>query len=478
MKFIAPDRFDPGTLSGASGLCRPEVTRRVENGFDDADADGVVAETFICFAFPRPGANPFVQDGKYFRLGDVFFVKARDACADAVAAREEVVASDGFADEANFRQHRPTAAVWAAGHAQHDVFVRHAVFGHDGIHLVNEAWDEAFGFGHGERAGWQRDAGHAVFPLFGNGVADEPVLARQFFDFGFVFRCHTRDDEVLVGGEAEVAFVDFGDFAHPGFQRFVFGVDEAAVFNVEGEVPVAFFAFDPADAVATGREVVGADGLEFDAHAFFDFGFEDVHADAFEGVAGARVFAVASVAPVALGADHGFCAVQGVTERDVAKFVGGVGVGGGVAVFAGQTATDEDVEADKVAVFFDGDEAEVVRVDVHFVVGRDDDGGFEFAWQVVFAEDGFDAVRDFFVERLCRFGGEDFFAVQPDVGVSGGARQQVHADFFRPFVGFFVQGAFDGVGGAEDVTVYVACGRDGIEPQFVQPLVHGLDVGF
>lgn len=145
----------PDFPSGASGLRRPEVTRRVEDGFDDAGADGVVAETFIRFAFPRPSANPFIQDGKDFQLGDVFFVKARDARADAVAACEEVIASDGFADEADFRQHRPAAAVRAAGHTQHDVFVRHAVFGHDGIHLVDEAGDEAFGFGHCQRAGRQ-----------------------------------------------------------------------------------------------------------------------------------------------------------------------------------------------------------------------------------------------------------------------------------------------------------------------------------
>ena len=153
--FFAPDGSDPGTMSGASGLRRPEVTRWIEDGFDDAGTDGVVAETFIRFAFPRPSANPFVQDGKDFRLGDVFFVKTRDARADAVAAREEVIAPDCFADEADFRQHRPSAAVRTAGHAQHDVFVRHAVFGHDGIHLVDEAGDEAFGFGHGERAGRQ-----------------------------------------------------------------------------------------------------------------------------------------------------------------------------------------------------------------------------------------------------------------------------------------------------------------------------------
>ena len=65
----------------------------------------------------------------------------------------------------------------------------------------------------------------------------------------------------------------------------------------------------------------------------------------------------AAVAPVALGADDGFGGVEGVFEGDEAEFVGGVGVGFGVAVFAGQSAADKDVETDKFAVFFDSDEA-------------------------------------------------------------------------------------------------------------------------
>ena len=228
-------------------------------------------------------------------------------------------------------------------------------------------------------------------------------------------------------------------------------------------MPVAFFAFDPADAVAPGGEFVRADGREFDAHAFFDFGFEVLDADTFQGVAGARVFAVASVAPVALGGDDGFSAVQGVAKRHEAEFVGFVGKRCGVAVLTGKAAADQHVEADEVAVFFDGDEAEVIRVDIDFVVRRDDDGGFEFARQVGFAEDGLDVVGDFFDERLRRLAGKDFFAIEPDVGVGAGARQELHADFFRPFVGFFVQAAFYRVGGAEDVAVHIAGGGDAIQ---------------
>ena len=40
-----------------------------------------------------------------------------------------------------------------------------------------------------------------------------------------------------------------------------------------------------------------------------------------------------------------------------------------------------------------------------------------------------------------------------------------------------MQAAFHGVAGAQDVAVHVACGGDGVEAEFVQPLVHGFDVG-
>lgn len=122
------------------------------------------------------------------------------------------------------------------------------------------------------------------------------------------------DDEVLVGGQTEVAGVDFGDFAHAGFQRSAGVVEQAAVFDEQGQVPVAFESFNPADVVAAMGEGVGADGFELDAHALFDFFFEHFDADALEGVAGTRGFAVAAVAPVALGADDGFGGVEGVFE--------------------------------------------------------------------------------------------------------------------------------------------------------------------
>ena len=72
------------TLDG-DFVCVPEVERGVDDGFDDAAAHGEVAKAFVCVAFCRPRGKPAVDDGEYFRFGDVFLVEARDACAFAVA---------------------------------------------------------------------------------------------------------------------------------------------------------------------------------------------------------------------------------------------------------------------------------------------------------------------------------------------------------------------------------------------------------
>ena len=117
-------------------------------------------------------------------------------------------------------------------------------------------------------------------------------------------------------------------------------------------------------------------------------------------------------------------------------------------------------------------------MDVHIIIRRDDDGGFEFARQIGFAQNRLNIVGDFFVAWLGRFGGEHFFAVQPDIRICHGARQKVHTDAFRPFVGFLVQRALDGVAGAEYVAVDVAGGGDGIEAEFVQGLVRQFQIGF
>ena len=129
--------------------------------------------------------------------------------------------------------------------------------------------------------------------------------------------------------------MDFGNFSDTCFQRSVGIIEQAAVFNKQSQMPVAFMPLYPADMVAAMGKLVRANGLKLNAHAPFDFFFEHIHADALQRIACTGGFAVAAVAPVALGADNSFGRVEGVFQRNETEFIGNIGISFGIAVFAG-----------------------------------------------------------------------------------------------------------------------------------------------
>jgi len=64
-----------------------------------------------------------------------------------------------------------------------------------------------------------------------------------------------RDDEVLVGREAEVAPVHLGDLTQPGEPRRLGRIGHTARLDAQRQVPAAIEAFDPAEAVAGRGEL-------------------------------------------------------------------------------------------------------------------------------------------------------------------------------------------------------------------------------
>ena len=91
----------------------------------------------------------------------------------------------------------------------------------------------------------------------------------------------------------------------------------------------------PADMVATMGKLVRADGFKLNAHASFDFFFEHIHAHALQRIACTGSFAIAAVAPVALGTNDSFGSIEGVFKRNETKFVRSVRIGFSIAVFTG-----------------------------------------------------------------------------------------------------------------------------------------------
>jgi len=182
--------------------------------------------------------------------------------------------------------------------------ITHAVFLHNAFHLRDKLRQEALGLGHRQRAGRQRYAGHRILPLLGNAIVDQAVLARQRLDFGFVASGNAGHDQVLVSGKPEIAFMDFGDFRHAGFQWAPRIIQNATVFNEQGQVPFIVDPLHPADAIAATGEGIRTNGFKSDAGAAFHFLFESLDAYPFERVFGLGVLAVGAIAPVALGGHH------------------------------------------------------------------------------------------------------------------------------------------------------------------------------
>ena len=289
----------------------------------------------------------------------------------------------------------------------------------------------------------------------------EFVLRQERFDARLLFGGDAADDEILIGGEAEVAGVDFGDFAQSGFGREVVGVAQAAVLDEERVVPASVGAFGPTIAIAGAGEFEGAGFAEFPAEAGFEFGFEPVDTAVLDGVFEAGVFAVGAVAEIALDGDDGLRDLDDFFAREVADDIGQAGIRLGIAVRHAEAAADGEVVADEFFVLADGDEAEVLGVDIDVVAGRDGEACFEFARQIRFA-----------VERFFFGIGGDFFAVEPDFVVGAGAGGEVGVDGTSVIEHGGVQGGLPRVRVGHDVAVHVAAGRDAVQDGIIDPL-HG-----
>ncbi len=375
----------------------------------------------------------------------------------------QVVATGCLAHQTHLRQHGAAAAVGAACDPEDDGVIGEIVFGQQSLDVGDKRRQHTLGLGHRQRAGGQGHAGHGLLALLAHAVIEQAVLARQRLDAGLLAGRDARDDEVLVGGQAEVPLMHLGDLQHTGLEGLAREVQQAAVLDEQGQVVLAVDPLDPAEAIAAAGKFVGANFAKLDTGTTLYLGLEGLDPHPFKRVLGLGVLAVDPVAPVALGADHGGRHLQHVGERHEAEVARLARISGGVTVGHGQTPAHQHVEAHELSVFGNGHEVEIVGVDVHVVVGRDHHGRLEFARQVVGAQD-----------RLLVT--PQFLAVQPDLHVGAGLGQQVLGDFLGPLVGLLMQLGLHRVAGAQHVAVHVAGGGDGIDAGAVEGLVHQLDV--
>lgn len=130
----------------------------------------------------------------------------------------------------------------------------------------------------------ERDTGGRRQPQRGVRYVVQFVLLEQPLDGGYVRGRDIRDEEVLVRGEAERAFVHLSDRAQARLKVTLGLVLDAPVLDETREVVVAVLVFDPAKVVRIACEGVRSRGLELPAKQLLHLRLEDVKAHAVDRV--------------------------------------------------------------------------------------------------------------------------------------------------------------------------------------------------
>ena len=351
--------------------------------FHVAGADHEVAEALAGGALQGIAADDRSEEGDDVGVEDARLVEDVQAGTVERGAEVDVVFAGGATHEPDFSEVGAAATVGATGDAEGNLVVAEAGGFHFGFEIGNEFREVAFALGEGETASRQRDTGHRV-----EGEAGDVVCCIQFmftkecFDDGPLGGLHAGDDEILIRGEAEVAFVGEGDLPEGGLEFELGSILHAAAHEEERVVARAVLAVDPAVAVAHVRERELPRRSEPVAETALHFLAEPDDPAVFDRVFEAGVFAVGAVPEVTLHEHHFFRDVDGLADGAIAEDVRDAGIGFDLVVRHAEATADGDVEAGDALAgrIGDGDEAKVVREDVHIVARRDGDHGLEFPW--------------------------------------------------------------------------------------------------
>merc|ERR1719231_812948 len=139
----------------------------------------------------------------------------------------------------------------------------------------------------GQRRARDRGAAHATLAVV------EAVGGEEGVNGSAVCGRDAADDDMLVGGNAEVTLVDFGDGHQPGFHAYVrmawVAILDPPVLNEEAVVPRVLDTLRPPVAVGVGREGhVLPRGWQLPPQVLLDCFFEPLQAAVVDGVLQSR----------------------------------------------------------------------------------------------------------------------------------------------------------------------------------------------
>src|SRR5690606_33714527 len=129
---------------------------------DDAGADEEISEVLAIGAFLRVAGEQGIEQRDDLRLPKILRVELVEPCAVESGAEVEIISVRTAADEANFGEIRPGAAVRAAGHADDDVVVAQTRALQAFLKPADETRQISLAFGQRQTASGKSDAGHRI----------------------------------------------------------------------------------------------------------------------------------------------------------------------------------------------------------------------------------------------------------------------------------------------------------------------------
>jgi hypothetical protein len=445
----------------------------LEGWLDDANADDEVTEALAIVTLSGVALDHGLQN-----LEDLLFLdRAAEQLVQALAmvatTEVHVVSAVSLANEGDFGEPRTRATVRATCHAHGDAVLAKTSLLDCALKLRDELRKVALRLSHSKTASGEGHTGSRAEAKSREVGVVKLVLGQEVLHLLQILLVNTGQNQVLVTSKTELALVDLRDLIETSLHRELSGILNATVLNEHGEVPLAILILLPAEGVDVGVEVVRLGLAELLTPVLFNLALEDVDAHGIDGVLQTSVLAVGTVTIVALDEHDLLASNVDLVLRDESKVATSTRVGLLHVMSDTHTTTSKQVETDEVTIVaLDGNETDVVSVDVGVVVRRNGDGNLELSGKVG------RAVKR--LEVLDRIAGNLFLLaialLKPDLVVSSGGWKEVIGDLLGARGGVTVEGVELGQGGAHDGTVNVTASGDGSHERLVDGLHSGLQL--
>jgi hypothetical protein len=233
---------------------------------------------------------------------------------------------------------------------------------------------------------------------------------------------------------------------------------QPSVLDEEGDEPAPVRSLPPAMAVARALEPERPRRRQRPAPPHRQLRRQPVHAAIVDRVLQPRMLPVGAVAVVALNRHHRLRHRRRLVGPAEADHPAELRVGRMHAMGHPHAAADGDGEAGQRAVLLDGDEAQVMRENIHIVVGRNRQRDLELPRQIG------RSVERLLVRRLPAHA----LAVDPDFAIGGGAGHQMTTQRHSLAIHVGMNGRQAGERRAHHIAVHIAAGGDRVQSDLVQ----------